>query len=295
MTVANDVQDDADNNNDGDKREARLDPDQALEWGDIAVPGKDQDDVESGDDDNENNSDDEQDGEEEQQHEEAAPIITAENPGEYTPVDYSFDIELDGKTTHIVSVDQAEKFADEHAEEFTAKDLLAFTRKTNRMESNLERDKDAHDAKVSEYESQKALNDAQQDTINNIANEINYLVSKGKLPKVSRENQQADWTDPEVAKQPGVKEQVELLNYLRKENDARATAKLRPLTSAIDAYNALQLEKNDDEASDTAKQRAAARKAAGARIAGSSPNPVNIAPKGISVGRTLSLNDLDGF
>jgi|SRR6185503_10798538 len=288
MTAANDVQDEQPQ----EEREVRLDPAQQAEWGDVSIAGHEKpvDETEE-----EVVEDEEEQEEIVEEHDIPAPLVTVEDPGQYTPADYSFEITLNGKTTNITSVDQAEKFADEHAEEFTAKDLLAFTRKTNRMESNLERDKEEFERKQASYKEQKQAEDERQEAINNIANEITYLVSKGKLPKVSAQYATADWSDPDVAKQNGVKEQIELLDYMRKENDARIKSGLKPLTSAVDAYNALQLEKRDNEVVDVDKQRAAARKRAGGRVAGNSPNPVNIAPKGISVGRTLSLSELDSF
>jgi len=261
--------------------------DEELENDDEVVDDEESDDSEDEDDDDE---------EEVEDYEEFKVEIPSGDPGDYVPKDYSFEVTLDGKTHKITSPEQAEDFADEHAEEFDAKSLLKFMRQASRMEDRLERDKEEYEAKKLAYEEQKRVADEQQSTINNIANEINYLVTKGKLPKADPKYANADWSDPEVAKQPGVKEQVELLNFMRTENDARKKAGLAPLTSALDAFNAWQLERNVNEDDEKERRAAQARKKASSRVAGTSPAPVNMkAPKGIAVGRAMSLDELERF
>lgn len=277
------------------EREVRLDPEQAKEWGnDIRVAGHTTEEEEESE---ELEEVDETEETEEvvETHDEPTPVLTVEDPGEYNPKDYSFEIEVDGKKHKISSAEEADTFADENADNLTSKQIIDLIKNGNKLESSLERDKEKYDADKSKFDEQKALSDAQQESITNIANEIGYLTSKGKLPKVEDKYANADWSDPEVAKQDGVKEQVELLTYMRKENDARVKAGLQPLTSAIDAFNALQLEKQGKNDIDKEKGRTAARRDAAGKVAGNSPNPVNIAPKGIAVGRTLSLSDLDSF
>ena len=271
-------------------REVRLDPEQALDWADVSIAGHPkEEEVE------EDEEEQEEEVVEETQQEVADIPVQLVDPGEYTPADYSFEIEVEGKKITITDPKQAETVMDENADKFTATELLRIIRQTSKMESKLESDKSDFDKKKEEYTTKKADLDAQQESINTVASEITYLVSKGKLPKVAAEYQNADWSDPEVAKKPGVKEQVELLTYMRTENAARTKAGLKPITSAIDAWNAWQLDnKSSDEAKDKAVQ-AKARKNASAKVAGSSPNPVNLAPKGIAVGRAMSLTDLESF
>lgn len=274
-------------------REVRLDPEQALDWADVSIAGHPKEEAE----DDEEEVADSSDEEEVEQVEETPFIETVQlvDPGEYTPADYSFEVEIEGKKTKITTPEQAAEFADENADKFTSGQIIAFLRQSQTMENKLASDKAEFDKKKEDYTEKKADIDAQQESLNTIANEITYLVSKGKLPKVASEYANANWSDPEVAKQPGVKEQVELLNYMRTENAARSKAGLKQITSAIDAYNAWMLEsKNTDEADEKAR-KAKARKDASARISGSSPNPVNIAPKGIAVGRAMSLTDLESF
>lgn len=294
--------------------------DQLLEWGNTPLKAEDRavnaqeaevvDDEEVEDEELENDdevvddeevdgSDDEDDDDEEEEldnHEEFKVEIPSGDPGDFVPNDYSFEVTLDGKTHKITSPEHAEEFADEHAEEFDAKSLLKFMRQASRMEDKLERDREEFETKKAAFEEQKRVAEEQQSTINNIANEITYLVSKGKLPKADPKFANADWSDPEIAKQPGVKEQVELLNFMRTENDARKKAGLAPLTSALDAFNAWQLERKDSDEDEQERRRAQARKKASSRVAGTSPAPVNMkAPKGIAVGRAMSLDELERF
>lgn len=274
------------------EREVRLDPEQALDWSDVSIAGHPKEE-EAEDEDIEKVKEEEKPEEQEEIPFIETPVL--EDPGEYTPADYSFEVEIEGKKTKITTPEQAAEFADEHADKFTSAQILSFLRQSQSMENKLASDKTEFDKKKEEYTEKKAEADSQQESLDTIASEITYLVAKGKLPKVDPKYQTANWSDPEVAKQPGVKEQVDLLNYMRNENNARMKAGLKPITSAIDAWNAWQLEeKNTDEAEEKAKA-AKARKDAAAKVSGSSPNPVNLAPKGIAVGRAMSLTDLESF
>lgn len=287
--------------------ESKIADDQLLEWGDTPLKSEDRvtEDTEVDDEEvdeieeteeSEEESDDENDEQEEVEEFEPPVVDDSEDPGEYVPADYSFTVEIEGKTHKIGTPEEATEFADEHAEEMTAKEILKFMRQSSKMEDRLEKDKDDHEKRKADYDTKKAASDEQSSSITNIANEINYLIGKDKLPKVAAKYANADWSDPEVAKQPGVKEQVELLTYMRKENDARTKAGLAPLTSALDAFNAMELDRRNSTEVDEEQEKTKARKQAGSRIAGTSPKPVNVAPKGIAVGRALgSLSDLDSF
>lgn len=236
---------------------------------------------------------------EQEEYDEPDPIVTEEDPGEYVPQDYSFEVTIyddegkNGKQVKVSTIEQFEELLEKDVNFGSPSALLKAQRLATKMESNSERDKRAWEEKKNKFDSQVQSVQEQQETVNAIASEIMYLVGKGKLPPVDKQYANADWSDPEVAKQPGVKEQVELLNYMRKENDARLKAGLKPLTSALDAYNAMQLETRDTQARNAKREAAEARKNAGARIAGTSPAPVSNTPKGISVGRGGSLRDLD--
>lgn len=243
------------------------------------------------------NNDDE--GQVVEEYSDPEPIVTVEDPGEYTPKDYSFEVTIydeegkNGKPVKIKSVEEFEDLLEKDSNFGSPSALLKAQRQATKMESNSDRDKDNWQEKRDKFDSQVESVQAQQEQINNIAAEITYLVGKGKLPEVAKKYSNADWSDPETAKQPGVKEQVELLNYMRKENDTRVKAGLKPLTSVIDAYNSMQLEQRDKRAGDVKQRASEVRKEAGARVAGNSPAPVTNAPKGVAVGRGGSLRDLD--
>jgi hypothetical protein len=228
-------------------------------------------------------------------------VLAVEDPGTFTPGDYSFEVtyfeDEEGKkprTVKITSVEQAEQLLDKDPNFARAKDLLDFNRKVTKMETAIERDKAAWQAKKDEFDTQAKDTETRQKSIENLGREINYLVSKGKLPSVDAKFANADWSKPEVAAQPGVKEQLALIAYMAKENKARAKAGLAPFSSAIDAFNAMQLDEGVIKRTQAEKAAGEARKAAGARVAGVSPAPISAAPKGIAVGR-VSGRGLQGL
>jgi hypothetical protein len=289
--------------------EPQLDEEQQLEWGNTPLKAEDRDAVYEGVpteedegteevDDTEESEDDEEELEELEDEEVEAsfnPVELGEDPGEYVPEDFSFSIELDGKTHKISTPEEATEFADENAEKLTAKQLLGFMRQSTKMEDKIERHREAWEKAKSEYDEQKSLNDAQIANVTNIANEINYLVNKGKLPKVDPKYANTDWSNPTVAKQAGVKEQVELLEYMRKENAELVKAGLPPMTSPIAAFNAMELERRDNQEEDAEKVAGAKRQKASGRVASAAAKPVNVKPKGVAVGRAFNLSDLDSM
>ncbi len=238
---------------------------------------------------------------EEIEQEELPPLVTLEDPGDYTPTDYSFEVSIlvgeEGKEREkkvkITSVADAEKLLEDDPNFGSAKNLLDFNRKVTKMETNGELERKDYDKRKAEYDKQVSEQQSRQDYIEGVAKEINYLVGKGKLPKVSAKYANADWSDPEIAKQPGVKEQNALLNYMVKENAARQKAGIAPFAGAVDAYNAMLVDTQVVKNTEAKKQAGEQRRAAGSRVAGGTPNPVTLAPKGISVGRGGSLRDLD--
>lgn len=217
---------------------------------------------------------------------EPAPVVTVEDPGDYKPADYSFEVTLkDGKTKKVATPEQAEELADDPDNFETPKQLMDFINKQNKMVRNLDKDHDKWQEQKTKFEEQSEEENTRQETIRNYAAEFNYLVTKGLIPKVAKEYEQADWEDAEVGKQPGVKEQKAILDYMVKENSLRAKDGVKPMTSIIDAYNAWKLE-DKTQASDEAKKAAGeARKVAGSKVAGvSASNQAPYVPKGIAVG-----------
>lgn len=213
------------------------------------------------------------------------PIITVNDPGEYVPQDYSFEIEIKGKTHKVDTLDKAESLAEEFADDLNAKQLFALVSKGSKIELKQERDKEKWEAEKAKFDEQSQADQARQESVQSLASEIEYLVSKGLMPAIEGPLKDADWSDPEIAKQPGVKEQIALINYMAKENEVRSKAGVKPLTSAVDAFNAWQLDSGRKKEQAEVKASGEARKAAGARVAGVSPSSqAPYIPKGIAVG-----------
>ena len=104
-------------------------------------------------------------------------------------------------------------------------------------------------------------------------NSFSYLETKGKLPAVPAQYAEADWSDPEVAKQPGVKERVELVNYMAKENAQRESLGL-PKMSPLEAHAELQNKALEEAQTQRTQKQADLRKKRGAMISGqSAPAP----------------------
>jgi hypothetical protein len=167
---------------------------------------------------------------------------------------------------------------------------MQFITKANKMQRNLDRD-------FEKWESEKKLHDAQvaeqaerDKTVQTLASGFEYLITKGLMPAIDPADANADWSNPEVAKHPGVKEQVALINYMTKENAQREKAGIPLLTSALDAYNAWQLDSGRRQQEREQRAAGEARRAAGARVAGVSASAqAPFVPKGISVGRVIPM------
>ncbi|CAB4132708.1 hypothetical protein UFOVP253_56 [uncultured Caudovirales phage] len=222
-------------------------------------------------------------------YEAPAPVVTASDPGTFTPGDYSFEVTLkDGKSVKISTPEEADKIADDPDNFETPRQLSDFLKKSLTMSNKLERDREKYEADKKLYDEQTETAKQRQETVDSLSSELNYLVSKGLMPKIDAKYVNADWTDPAVASQPGVKEQIALLNYMVKENEVRMKAGVKPITSGVDAFNAWKLENAGKEAQDEAKAAGEARKVASARVAGSSPaQQGSFVPKGIAVGRVM--------
>lgn len=226
-------------------------------------------------------------------------VQEVEDPGDYQPADYSFDVvtyDAEGNNPKIHKIktpEDADKLLEDDPNFGSAKNLLDFQRRVSKMENNLDRDKEKWQEKSDLYKKQGEVARERAATVERIANGINYLVSKGKLPKVDAKYANADWSDPQVAKQPGVKEQLALLDYMVKENKVRAKAGVELLTGAVDTYNAMMQDDKYQEAVKTKQQAGEQRKKNGGKVAGTTTSPRAVAPKGIAVGRGGALRDLD--
>lgn len=213
-------------------------------------------------------------------------VVTAQDPGEYQPKDYSFDIEIAGKIHHVDSAEKAAELGEEFAEEMNAKQIFALINKGSKIEVKQDRDKEEWEKQKKLFDGQVAVDAERQQVINGVANEMEYLVGKNKLPKVAKEFLTADWANPEVAKQPGVKEQLALLHYMTKENAIRAKAGIKPF-GPVDAFNAMQNDETEKTRAVNNRRAGEARKAASSRVAATAPaSSAPYIPAGIAVGRT---------
>lgn len=233
--------------------------------------------------DEDNDSDKEDDA---SQEAEPAPVVTMQDPGEFKAPDLAFEVTLkDGKTVKVSTPEEADTLSEDPENFETPKQLLDFIKKANKMERSLDQALEKWQTQKDTFEEQTATASQRQETLVTMENEFKYLVGKGLMPKIDKQYLDADWSDPEIAKQSGVKEQVELLNYMVKENETRARAKVAPLKSVVDAYNAWQLDSGRKQAEADKKAEGEARKTAGARVAGVSPSQqAPYVPKGIAVG-----------
>lgn len=220
------------------------------------------------------------------EYQDPTPVVTTKDPGVYEPADYSFEVtDKDGKTIKLSTPEQANRFAEDDDNFKTAKDLKEFLRKSQQMENSLDNDLKQWKTQKDQFDAQNKTEEERQETINNYVNEFKYLVEKGKLPEIDAKYLDVSWDDPEVAKQPGVKEQKVLLNYMVRENKVRAKAGVQPITSVVDAYNAWKEDTTVQKQEEDKKAAGEARKAAGARVAGvSASNQAPYVPKGIAVG-----------
>lgn len=219
-----------------------------------------------------------------EEYTESPSFVTAEDPGDYEPKDYSFEIEIDGKNYKVTSADQADELADEHAEKLNARQLGTLIRKGSKIDINEERDKDAWQKQKDLFDEQTTAQNEREENVLNIASEMEYLESKGFLLEVPKELKTADWDDTEVAKDPAIKQQKSLLNYFLKENKARVKANVKPFASMIDAFNGWQMERGKNQAIDAHKSAGEARKQAGARVAAPTTTQQRYVPAGIAVG-----------
>lgn len=220
------------------------------------------------------------------------------DPGEFSPSDNSFEVTVfddEGKkprTLKIKSIEEWDELLEQDPNFGSAAKLLKAERMADGMTRKAESEKKDWDVKKQAYDAEQSEIQQRTEATNTMVAEINYLIGKNQLPAVDKKYENADWSDPEVAKQPGVKEQLALLSYMKKENRVRSKAGLKPLTSLIDAHNAFRLEKGNEVAQDNKRVLGQARKDAGARVAGATSSPNVKAPSNIMVGQGGNLRDL---
>jgi hypothetical protein len=217
-----------------------------------------------------------------------------EDPGEFMPGDYAFDVTIydsEGnkpKTVKVNSIEDWEKLLEEEPNLGSSVAVNKAFRAAQKMELNQERDYEKWAKAKEEYEEAVKQEQLAETRNTTIFNEVNYLIERGDLPKLTQEETNSlNWDDPAVVKaHPNIAPHKELLAYMRKENASRVKAGLTPLQSAIDAYNAMQLDSRRQADTEARKAAGEARKAAGARVASGTSTPLSTAqPKGIAIGR----------
>lgn len=224
----------------------------------------------------------------------AAVDKTVENPGdEFVPkTDYSFDITLaDGSVVHIAKPEDIELLP-ENADFGSPANLMKAQAKLNVMTAGLEQERRQWEADKQTYEAQQVQAEQLQQRVTTMVNEINYLQGKGKLPPVDPKLENADWNDPEIRKQPGVKERMELLEYRAKENTERLKLGLSEM-SVIEALTQMQNEKVEAATKARRNRDAEARKQRGGMVTGSAPSSIPSMPDDMIVGPGGSLRDLN--
>lgn len=215
-----------------------------------------------------------------------------EDPGDFKPNDYSFDVTLADGTTLKIEKPEDIKNIPKDADFGSPDKFFEVQAAYNRMVSGIDADKRQYEADKKTYDDQQASIQSAEDTIANWDKELNYLQTKGKLPAVPTQYANADWRDPEVAKQPGVKERVEIYNYMVEENKAREAAGLPPMKSMLEAFNQMQVNSYEQKATEQQQRQNETRRQRGAMVGGQSAPAPNKGNSDMIVGSGGSLRDL---
>lgn len=278
---------------------------------DGANDSENQDDTDTGDqnaegDESQNN--DEQAGDNNQQSEQSATAPTTaqpqapqvqttrlEDPGEFVPNkdgQYSFDITLaDGSKYRIEKPEDIDKLPP--TPEFaTIQDHAKFNAAYTNMVTGINADMRAYTDSKKEYDNQKSSEDDLEQYISGIEGGMVYLEKTGKLPALPAQyTDVSQWEKPEVAQQPGVKERLELINYITKENAVRAPLGL-PRVTVLEAYAELRNKQLEEQSTQRTQKQNEVRKQRGAMVGGASAPAPNKTSSDMIVGSGGSLRDL---
>lgn len=223
--------------------------------------------------------------------------IQVNDPGEYIPNDYSFDVTIydaegkNGKTVTIKSIEQWDDLINTEPNFGNAGAVLKAQRLATKMETGLERDLAEYNKAKKAYDQEVEAVQAREARLNDIVNGMQYLEDKGyvlKVPNKYRNN----WDTEEAKQNDAVKQQRSIINFWNKENAERAKNNLPPIPNILDAFNAWDVDNRRKQQARQEVQNRNARKAAGARVASPSAGVNTTAPSNISVGR---VNGLDAF
>lgn len=219
------------------------------------------------------------------------PATQLTDPGEFQPKDYSFDVELaDGSKIRIEKPEDIDKIPAD-ADFGSPKNLMLAQANYSKMVSGLDADKREYEASKEAYDKQQTANADLETRITTMMNEMAYLEKKGKLPVIADEFKEADWSDPEVAKQPGVKERLAILEFRAKENEERAELGLSPM-SVLEAASEMANQAAEQKAADVKQKQGQHRKDKGAMVTGTSTAPVENLPDDMIIGEGGSIRDI---
>lgn len=230
----------------------------------------------------------------------AEPTAELEDPGDFKPGDYAFEITTkDGEVHKITTLEEARKFAeglDEAPENISASAFMDFNAKVARMTMGVEQDKVRYEAAKLLFDEQQAANEAQAKTISQIYTGLEYLVKKGAIPALDPKYDTAEmgklWNTPEYKDKPGIKERLELLQAMAKENKLRSSAGLDPSFDMVAVHTAMELDRiktNEAEVRDKQHETVTQR---GSMVTGPSVHVESNERPGTIVGTGGSLEDL---
>jgi hypothetical protein len=215
-----------------------------------------------------------------------------EDPGDFQPSDYSFDVTLaDGTTVHVERPEDIAKIPQD-ADFGSPKNFLEVQANYTKMVNGIDTDKRAHEESKSAYSKQVEADQAVESHLQTLMSEFSYLEGNGDLPPVPAQYQNADWSDPEVAKQPGVKERIDLLNFRKEENDKRQNAGL-PAIGVLETKTLMENRAFKEAQSHREQAESDMRKKRGAMVNGqSAPAPGSKSSGDMIIGPGGSLRDL---
>lgn len=219
------------------------------------------------------------------------PTPEVTDPGEFQPQDYSFDVTLaDGTVVSITSPEDIDKLP-EQPEFASIKDHTQFINSYSRMVNGIDADKRQWETNSKSWSDTQEAVKQQEEYFSTVDNSMKYLESNGKLPAVPAQYVEADWSDPEVQKQPGVKERVEIIEYMAKENATREAHGL-PKMDVLSAHAELQSKRYEEHQAAKATAQNSHRKKQGAMVTGASAPAPGKSNTDMIVGSGGSLSDL---
>lgn len=220
----------------------------------------------------------------------------ADNPGDFKPGDYSFEITTtDGKSHKISTPEDAEGFGallDDDPAIIVASQFAKFNSKLAVMEQGIAADKREFDAKKADFDAQQQLDDNRTQMITNVDSGFKYLQSQGKLTAVPTELNTGSVRWEDHRDNEAIKQRLDILAYMNKDNEERLTAGLEPSFDAVSAYNAMRLENMEKTAGQTSKRQVTDRQRKGSLVGAPSAYEPHGQTKGSIVGEGGSLNDL---